>query len=646
MSNTPASIPSPNQAPQPQPDQYVSPIDQYNLSPEAYFAEQLVRRDRINANLRALFPSSYPEATPQTLPQNNWPAPNTQPAPNVVPTPNVLPAPNNLPPAPNVLHAPAPPAPRLYTAEEVSQLLAQNEENARRAVAQSLQGGEQQLDTSDSAVFDQVALASKTLFVEGTNLPTTSKDRGRIAPDYDHAVNGCYPIPTMREVRGVQEELAPVNMLERVVRRAGVSAYLTLEEFVNENQKRSNFNKKAMELMNELQGTGNDSQIRGLFAKEVRPGVWVNIHSGEEFSAADVADARRKWFQDPSHFAAAFWYEIHKSASEDEFNFTLERTFEMLNEAASRRGQTFAGVRFSNRDIAGILLGVGYAHKGIHQTLKHLNAGVNSEGLWEYRGVKGIKLLTELSTKLRPHEVANLSPIDVGNIAFITQNALMASVEYKNNPKSPEFIKSQYILQRAAKLISDMRYASTVDPEGSDAEALKFRQELQSRGLLSRPAIRIGRDDGLLYLDGQPLRSGASSLSSAGWEQVAGFTDVACELFPNIKYIDRSELTTLDRTAERAVEKAKQAWIKEHGSLTGFNEEDVIKYQALKAAEIIKTKNMAPGYRRTKKLRRQHRRNLNDKRSEMIDKNNRDLKETREQRRARERAEWLDPRNR
>ena len=54
---------------------------------------------------------------------------------------------------------------------------------------------------------------------------------------------------------------------------------------------------------------------------------------------------------------------------------------------------------------------------------------------------------------------------------------------------------------------------------------------------------------------------------------------------------------------------------------------------------------MAPGFYKTRRLRKEYREHLKEMRSEMISRNNQDLRTTREERRAREKAEWLDPRN-
>lgn len=522
---------------------------------------------------------------------------------------------------------------------------------ARSGVGQALGTGNEELadpDSSDPQTFEDVALATQTMFVEGTNLPASSKDARRIAKNYQEAGGDRFPIPTMYAVKASEKKhdkengtgvYAPVSRFERAVRKLGVLGYRTNEDIFNENAQRSIMNKKAMELMNELQGTGNDSQIRALYSTEVRPGVWQNLHTGEEFSAADVAEARKYWFQDVSHFAAAFWYEINKSASETEFNATLQRTFELLNEAVSRPNYSSAGARFSDRDIAGILLGVGYAWKATHLSLKHLDYGINKDGLYEYRGVKTIKLIQEMSTKFRAYEMAGFSPVDIANLAFTTEQALQASIEFKDRPTSPEFIKSQFILQRAAKIVSDMRYASTVDPEGDDASAQNFRQLMSARGMLTRPAIRIGKEDKQIYLDGQPLRAGASAVAGAGWDQIAGFTDAACFLFPNLKYISREEASPLDKISPVRVERARQdwprkeaerkaKWEREHGgSLVGFvpqefDEEEALKVEKYRAAGIMNNEKTHLGTGDKKRLRKVHRKKLRSSDRTIVKDNN------------------------
>lgn len=556
---------------------------------------------QVNGNLRVLFPDSYPDFL-ETEPDDD----------NTITDKD-----------------------RTYTQEEMELLLSEQMLNlAQQNVAMSLgiNQDEQPLDSSDLQTFEDVALASQTMFTEGTNIPKSSKDAPRISADYESAGNGSFPIPTMHALKASEKSKdkenklnRPLTRTERVIRKIGVLGYRANEDIFNGNANRSSMNKKAMELMNELQATGNDSQIRALYATEIRPGLWKNLHTGEEFNAADIAEARKYWFQDPSHFAAAFWYEINKSASEDEFTNTLQRTFELINEAISRPSYSFDGVRFSDRDVAGLLLGVGYAWKATHLSLKHLDYGINSEGLYEYRGVKAVKLIQEMSTKFRAHEMSGFSPVDIANLAFITENALQASIDYIHNPTSPEFIKSQFILQRAAKIVSDMRYVSTVDPEGEDSNILREREIMGQRGMLTRPAIRIGSKDKQIYFDGQPLRAGSAAMAGAGWDQVAGFTDVACFLFPNLKYMSREELSTLDKNAVARVDKEREKWLDLYGSLDDFDEEEAEKRAKLKSIGIIKDKDEPLSSREKKKKRKQHRRSIKDGRRELVRKNNQDL---------------------
>jgi len=329
-----------------------------------------------------------------------------------------------------------------------------------------------------------------------------------------------------------------------------------------------------MELLQELMSTGDDSQIRKLFSTEVSPGVWESIHepvSGkvdkngikrrESVSASLVKEARKFWMNDVSSFAAAFWYELNKSTSEQQFSKTIQKGMELINEARSRSLMRIEGLPFIDGDVIGLLKGVGFIHAAEHLSLKHADWGLNDRGEFAYRGISAIPYLQELSTRKKPHEIAMYSPIDVANLAKITDIALNTSIEFKDQPQSQEFKESQYLLQRAAYIVSNLRYPM---PGGQEDEkgnlqpgSSRMSQEQQLRNSLlgnrAKPAVSIDKD-GKVTLETQQIRTGSASMSTAMWEQIAQRTDVASYLFPNIKYIKREDYSTLDETIKSAKE--------------------------------------------------------------------------------------------
>lgn len=528
--------------------------------------------------------------------------------------------------------------------------------------ALSMPGVNEELDTSDPDTFRMLAEAAKRMFIGDSNVPASSKDRARISTSYETAeVGKAYPIPTMEAVKraGIKPEGAggaPLRRLERFVRKVGVIYFGNTENFTNQDERRAKANKLFMELMHNKESTGPDELIRALFARESpdRPGVWIDIHDpNKTYNAAQVAQARQQWFQDPSAFAAAFWYEIHKSAHELQFTETIKRTFELVNEAAKRRQYSFEGGPFTDRDIAGLILGIGYAHKGQHLSFRHLYYEINAKGEYEYRGVDAVKLIQEMAAKIRSYELSGFSAVDIANLTTIVETALETTIDKAEEPTSVEFIKSQFILQRAAMIISILRYGSNVNPEGDDAGALALRDKLGARGLLSMPPVRFNKETGQLFLDGQPLRTGGTALAEKNWEKVAAITDVACELFPNLKYIDQKELSILNASNYYFLEAERQKWIDTFGNLEGFDEQAALSRIRRENIKITKDSKASlspanPEDRgKLKQLRRRQRSDARKVKRKRVRNNNEQLKAGRKQRKQQEWEQALiDARNR
>ncbi len=220
---------------------------------------------------------------------------------------------------------------------------------------------------------------------------------------------------------------------------------------------------KALETLNELQGTGNDHQLQALYADEIAPGKWQNKVTGEEFSASDVADAREEWLKNPSKFAAGFWYEINRASSGQDFDLTLGKALNLINEAVSRPESSIAGgsVKFSPYDVEGILEGVGIAHEHGHVSAKYIKYSVNEEGLYEYNGIDAPKFIEELATKFKGYELAQLSSVDIETLEFFKRMA----EDISGNPESDQYDKAQKLLQKIDLVLDAIRQNSATEVE-------------------------------------------------------------------------------------------------------------------------------------------------------------------------------------
>lgn len=422
-------------------------------------------------------------------------------------------------------------------------------------------------------------------------------DRGRLfidrtnahvdIPEEDKAAIYRYGIPTYQGTKrggifGSQEEAdwqAPKNpddnlsRFERMVRKAGAMGYVFAEDFSSTNLEQSRNNKKAMDLLNEMQGTGPDDQIRKLFARRnPDTGQWLDIYTGKEVVEADVRDARSLWMKTPAEMQAAIWYEITKVKSEGEFNMVLDRAFELCNEAAgssrSNLVRTFTRepVAFSEESIYGIWKGLGFMHKANHLTFKHINFGVNKDpnspnyGQFDWSGFNAVEFITELSTKFKSYEMSGFSAIDAANISFMTEEALNISLEYRDRPASPEFKKAQYILSRIAAITNELRAGTPnvgVDPTDDDlrglaAQSARTIQQTQAQGLQAaaqgarqadmyrKESVKWDPKQNRYVYVGAYMdpRTGGAAAVAGQWKKTAAFVDIASDIFPNIKYQD------------------------------------------------------------------------------------------------------------
>ena len=373
-----------------------------------------------------------------------------------------------------------------------------------------------------------------------------------------------YMIPSYRRLRKDMEEPDEIDLFERAVRKIGEVGYMMSEGGVSGNSSKNNQslrNKQAMDKLNELQSTGDDSQIRNLWVTETSPGVYQTIiqdGKDDEVPTALVKEAQEYFLSDPASFQAALWYEINKATSEDDLNRVMDKAADLLNIAANR-GRYDRNVRFSDSDVMGIIAGVGFMHKSQHFTFKYSKWKKDEYGMWRFSHIDSVEMIRELSTKFRSFDYANFQPPDVANIGTIAREALETSIRYRHTPDEEEFKRSQFVLQRIHKIISDMRGPQIGgDPEkDNEAEAASIQRAHEMQGLLGgvgrqRPAVSVSPDGKVEYYNAD-VRTGSAPVASELWKTIAQLSDQSAYIFPNIKYLLPDEISTIeDRIRHKA----------------------------------------------------------------------------------------------
>ncbi len=444
---------------------------------------------------------------------------------------------------------------------------------------------------------NRIAEAGSTFYIEGTTVPV-----GELDPEYLDR----FPVPTYANTfvdgRYPQEfdfeNHIPLLRSERALRRTMSTLRQVHESIYDTNSNESEMNKKYLDLLKRLEETGNDSQIRNLFAEEIEPGRWVNPYSGASVDYADVVDAQNNWGVNYEAFQMAWWYElINKAQNEGDFNIALTRGLAIINDALSRKpfGDP-AGPRWTERQVMGMIKGLEFMGKIPHLSFKHANIKYsktsNNEGHLEYRGVKAVDFVRELTGKFQGYSVGALSTVDAENTATIAQQAYETCIRYRDirtaNPEvlnaekraiverltadlgakpplsHPELKKinteiehalrlrrAQFVLQRLSKQVSDMRIG-LMGAEAADSDAYQSALALSKAFSGSGPrssAVKFNPKTGELELKRggvSALRTGGSATTAPMWEVVATYTDAAQILFPNLRYADRNESKMLE----------------------------------------------------------------------------------------------------
>jgi len=132
----------------------------------------------------------------------------------------------------------------------------------------------------------------------------------------------------------------------------------------NYEERRSRFNKQAAEMAQAQYGTGGDSTVRALFARQLSyvddngrtQSGWFGTGTADingvaqgktrpDFAASEVSKARQLYGRDPSSYQAALSYEVGKAANDTDLRRTMDQNLSNLETLGltSRSGETWIG---------------------------------------------------------------------------------------------------------------------------------------------------------------------------------------------------------------------------------------------------------------------------------------------------------------
>jgi hypothetical protein len=252
----------------------------------------------------------------------------------------------------------------------------------------------------------------------------------------------------------------------------------------------------------------------------------------------------------------------------------MNRGLEIMNEAMARGPMSTKGPRWTESQVMGALKGIEFMGKSNHLSFKHANTIWDKNGQLQYVGIKGADLMRELTGKFQGYAVGGLSGVDASNLAILAETSLQTSIDYarlpaSERPSKEEFDKSQFVLQRFAKQVSDMRMGLMSNPEGASEDEIQ-RRAAESRQLAAaletesdftqpREDVSIDMSTGQIYIPAskEKIRTGGAAITAPIWEKIAVYSDLAIAIFPNLKYMDSSEMSPVDKVIRDRFEEFK-----------------------------------------------------------------------------------------